>query len=135
MFFGFKKFFLSKILRRKYYRTGSCKGCGRCCNNIYVNHGKKGFVKTEEDFLRLKLSHRFYRGLQLIGEDEMGLLFKCKHLDEKTKKCKIHFLRPLICRNYPMEEIFKMGGALHPDCGYQLVPIEKFSDLLKKLSN
>ncbi len=129
-----KKFFLLRILGKKYIRKGSCKGCGRCCKNIYVNHGKKGFIKTEEEFSRLKFRHYFYRGLEIIGKDEMGLLFKCSHLDEKTMRCKIHFIRPLICRNYPMEEIFKMGGILHPECGYRLEPIESFNDVLNKLS-
>lgn len=129
-----KKFFYLKILKKKYYRIGSCKGCGKCCENIYVNHGKKGFIKSEEEFNRLKFFHSFYRGLELIGSDEPGLLFKCKHLDPITRKCKIHFLRPPICRNYPMEEIFKMGGILAPECGYKLKPIESFDEILNKLS-
>ena len=129
-----KKFFLNKILKRKYFRTGSCKGCGKCCENIYVNHGKKGFIKSVDEFNRLKFFHSFYRGLELIGEDELGLLFKCRHLDSVTRKCKIHFFRPPICRKYPMEEIFKMGGILTPDCGYKLTPIEKFSDILSKIT-
>lgn len=129
-----RKFFLTKILKKKYYREGACKGCGRCCENIYVNHGKKGFIKSVEEFNRLKFFHSFYRGLELIGEDDFGLLFKCKHLDSVTRKCKIHFFRPPICRKYPMEEIFKMGGILAPDCGYRLVPIEKFSDVLAKIT-
>lgn len=129
-----KKFYFLKILRKKYYRTGSCKGCGKCCQNIYVNHGKSGFIKSENEFNRLKFFHSFYRGLDLIGKDELGLLFKCRHLDSETKKCRIHFFRPLICRNYPMEEIFKMGGILSPECGFKLTPIETFEDVLNKLT-
>lgn len=129
-----KKFFYLKILKRKYYRIGSCKGCGKCCENIYVNHGKKGFIKTEEEFYRLRLSHSFYRGLIIIGSDELGLTFRCKHLDPKTRKCTMHFFRPLICRNYPMEEIFKMGGILTEECGFRFVPIESFNEVLLKLS-
>ncbi len=129
-----RKFFFLKILKKKYIRKGTCKGCGKCCENIYVNHGKSGFIKTREEFERLKIFHSFYRGLVLIGEDELGLLFKCKHLDSKTRKCKIHFLRPPVCRNYPMEEIFKMGGTLSPDCGYGFEPAESFEEVLNRLS-
>ena len=129
-----KKFFYTKILRKKYYRTGACKCCGKCCQNIYVNHGKKGFIKDINEFNRLKFFHSFYRGLELIGQDELGLLFKCKHLDTEKNRCKIHFFRPPICRNYPMEEIFKMGGILTPECGYKLEPIEKFSEVLAKIT-
>lgn len=131
---NFKKFFCLKILKKKYYRTGSCKGCGKCCENIYVNHGKKGFIKSIEEFNRLKLFHSFYRNLDVIGSDELGLTFKCRHLDLNTRKCTIHFFRPPICRNYPMEEIFKMGGILTEECGYKLVPIESFDEILSKLS-
>lgn len=134
LFNKIKKFYFLKILRKKYYRTGSCKGCGKCCQNIYVNHGKSGFIKSEDEFNRLKFFHSFYRGLDLIGKDELGLLFKCRHLDSETKKCRIHFFRPLICRNYPMEEIFKMGGILSPECGFKLTPIETFEDVLNKLT-
>lgn len=129
-----KKFILLKILKKKYYRTGKCNCCGKCCQNIYVNHGAHGFIKSEREFNRLKFLHSFYRGLDIIGKDDLGLLFKCKHFNLATKRCNIHFFRPLICRKYPMEEIFKMGGILSPDCGYKLVPIESFNDILSKLS-
>ena len=134
MYDRIKKFFLTKILKKKYIRKGECKACGKCCENIYVNHGKKGFIQTVDEFQKLKLFHSFYRGLDVVGKDELGLLFKCRNLDSKTRKCKIHFFRPPICRKYPMEEIFKMGGALSPDCGYRLEPIEKFKDIISKIT-
>lgn len=128
-----KKFFYLKILRRKYYRTGKCNLCGKCCKNIYVKHGKK-FIDDEKLFNRLKPLHPFYFDLEIIGKDEVGLLFACKNLDAATKMCKIHKKRAKICRDYPMEEILNMGGVLAPDCGFRFVPIEKFSDILNKLS-
>ena len=134
LFKSLKKFFFLNILHKKYFRTGSCKGCGKCCENIYVNHGNKGFIKSVEEFNKLKFFHSFYRGLELIGSDELGLLFKCKHLDVKTRRCRIHFFRPPICRKYPMEEIYEMGGILTPECGYELVPIENFSDVLSNMA-
>ena len=81
-----KKFILSKILGRKYYRTGKCNACGKCCTN----------------------------------------------LDPVTHKCKIHKNRPGICRRYPQEELFSMGGALSDDCGYKMEPIISFEEILKK---
>ena len=127
-----KKFFLKYILRRKYYRTGSCKGCGACCSHIYVKH-MKGVVKTEEEFKKLKLLHPFYTYLEVLGSDETGLYFECKKLDKETKKCTIHNMRPGICRRYPQEEIFSMGGALKDDCGYMFKPIDSFESILKKM--
>jgi len=133
-FNDFKKFFYLKILRRKYFRTGKCNLCGRCCRNIYVKHGKS-FIADEKLFNRLKPLHPFYFDLEIIGKDEMGLLFSCKNLDEETKMCKIHKKRAKICRDYPMEEILKMGGTLAEGCGYRFEPIEKFSDVLNKVKN
>lgn len=126
-----KKFFHLKILKRKYYRVGKCNCCGRCCKNIYVKHGK-GFIKDEKLFNRLKPLHTFYFDLEIIGSDEMGLVFACKNLDDTTNLCRIHNKRERICRDYPMEEILKMGGALADGCGFRFEPIEKFSEVLKK---
>lgn len=131
MFLKLKKWFLANILRRNYYRTGKCKGCGKCCTHIYVKHFKH-VVNDEKEFERLQYVHSFYAGLKIIGKDDSGLIFECSHLDSETKKCKIHKIRPGICRRYPQEELFSMGGALSDDCGYKMEPIIPFSDVLAK---
>ena len=127
-----KKFFYKKILRRTYYRTGSCSGCGRCCKQIYVRHAKN-VIQTEEEFKRLKMLHPFYTYLISTGKDEIGLIFECTNLDEETKLCKIHKNRPLICRRYPQEAIFTMGGELAENCGYKLTPIESFEEVFERI--
>lgn len=125
--------FLKNILRRKYKRVGKCANCGACCSHIYVRH-LKGVIKKEEEFKKLQLLHSFYMGLNIIGEDEIGLIFECSHLDKTTNLCTIHKKRPGICRRYPQEEIFEMGGCLSENCGYKLVPLEKFENVLEKTS-
>lgn len=125
--------FLRYVLRRKYKRTGSCANCGACCSHIYVRH-MKGVIKEEKEFKKLQLLHSFYAGLKVIGEDEIGLVFECVYLDKDTKLCKIHKKRPGICRRYPQEEIFEMGGCLSPDCGYKLEPIVSFKEVLDKVA-
>lgn len=127
-----KKFYYTKILHRKYYKVGKCKGCGRCCHQIYVQHAK-GVIQTEEDFEKLKYQHRFYKYLKVVGKDEIGLIFECQNLDKETHLCKIHKTRPGICRRYPQEEIFAMGGVLSQDCGYSLIPIETFSEVFEQV--
>lgn len=131
MFKKIKKIIYTKILRKKYYRKGQCVGCGKCCQNIYVQTSKH-VVKDEKEFEKLKLLHRFYTYLTVVGKDEVGLVFSCSNLDEKTNLCKIHKNRPGICRRYPQEELFKMGGKLSDDCGYRLVPIIPFSEILDR---
>lgn len=124
-----RKFILSKILKKYYYRTGKCKGCGQCCTHIYVKHFKH-VLKNEKEFERLQYLHKFYSGLKIIGKDDLGLIFECTNLDPETKKCKIHFWRPGICRRYPQEELFAMGGALSDTCGYKMEPIIPFKKVL-----
>ena len=126
-----RKFFYKRILGKKYYRIGKCSRCGRCCKNIYVKHGKK-FITNKKLFNSLKPLHPFYFDLEIIGKDEIGLLFFFFYLDEKTKMCKIHKKRAKICRDYPMEEILKMGGTLAENCGFHFEPIDKFKDILDK---
>jgi hypothetical protein len=132
MFKKLKKLFLTHILKRKYYRIGHCKGCGKCCKQIYVKHAK-GVIKEEKDFENLKHQHRFYTYLKVVGKDEIGLIFECQNLDKEKNLCKIHKTRPSICRRYPQEEIFAMGGGLSDDCGFKLEPIESFEEVLQKI--
>lgn len=134
MFKKLKKFYYTKVLNRKYYRVGECKGCGSCCRQIYVKHAR-GVIQDEKDFENLKHQHRFYTYLKVTGKDEIGLIFECQNLDKETHLCKIHKTRPGICRRYPQEEIFGMGGALSKDCGYKLVPIESFEEVFKQVKN
>ncbi len=126
-----KKWFYLYILKRKYYRIGSCNACGRCCQKIYVKHKK--VIQTEEEFEQLKKMHQFYTYLTVVDKDETGLVFECKNLDKDTNKCKIHKKRPGICRRYPQEELFAMGGILAEHCGYKLVPIESFEEVFKRI--
>ena len=126
-----KKWFYLYILRRKYYRIGSCNACGRCCQRIYVKH--QSIIQTEAEFERLKKMHSFYTYLKVIDKDETGLVFECENLDKETKRCKIHKKRPEICRKYPQEEVFGMGGTLAEHCGYKLVPIQSFEEVFNKV--
>lgn len=126
-----RKWFYLYILRRKYYRTGSCNACGRCCQKIYVKHTH--IIQNEAEFERLKQQHEFYTYLTVVGKDETGLVFECKNLDKETSKCKIHKKRPEICRKYPQEEVFAMGGNLAENCGYKLIPIISFEEIFTKV--
>ena len=127
-----KRFILSKILKKHYIRTGKCTGCGECCTHIYVKHFKH-VLQDEKEFEKLQCLFSFYSGLKIIGKDELGLIFECTHLDPETKRCKIHFRRPGICRRYPQEELFAMGGTLSDKCGYKMEPIVTFKEVLNKI--
>lgn len=127
----FKNFFYTNILKKKYTRKGSCKGCGRCCQKIYVRHASD-VIKTEEEFEKLKTLHFFYGYLRVLDKDEMGLVFECSKLDKETGKCTAYNKRPVLCRQYPVEEVFMMGGSITEECGYSFEPIQKFEEVLNK---
>ena len=127
----FKKFFYKYVLRRKYYRYGKCARCGDCCTKIYICQ-RKETVKTAEKFEKLKKLHPFYTWLEVIGEDENGLIFKCRNFDCEKHICKIHKIRPSICRRYPSEIILTMRGVMSEKCGYYFKPIDSFAQILQK---
>lgn len=128
---GLKKFFYKYILRRKYYRYGTCARCGACCSRIYVKH-KKGVLKEETEFKKFQKLHPFYASLEIVDKDEQGLVFKCNKFDKEKRICTIHAFRSSICRKYPSEEIFKFNGVMSEECGYYFKPIDSFKDILKK---
>lgn len=121
----------SRVFNRKYIRSGKCKGCGRCCQSIYVRHSSN-IIKTQEEFDNLRINHYFYSYLKVIDKNETGLVFECTKLDPETKKCTIHKNRPLLCRQYPVEEVFMMGGEISENCGYKFTPIKSFEEVFKK---
>ncbi len=133
MHLEFKKFFASKILGKKYIRKGKCNACGRCCQEIYVRH-RHSIIKEEEEFYRLKKLHFFYSYLEIVAKNDTGLVFKCTKLDEEKGICTAYKHRAIICRQYPQEEIFMMGGFVSEDCGFEFIPIESFAKVFNKIN-
>ena len=129
-----KKFFHKYILGRKYYRSGKCNRCGACCTKIHVRTSKS-VISSIKEFERLKFFDVFYSYLEPIGEDEYGVIFKCKNFDPEKRICVIHKNRPSICRRYPDEVVLSEGGALSEDCGFVFTPIDSFEDVLKSVEN
>ncbi len=127
----FKKWFFLKMLRRKYRRTGKCNSCGRCCQEIYVKHAG-GVIQDEQEYNRLKKLHPFYTYLKIKYKGDDGLVFECTRLDKETGKCTDYKNRALLCKLYPQEEIFMLGGVISEDCGYKFIPLESFEEVLNR---
>jgi hypothetical protein len=133
LFEKINKYILYNILGKKYIRQGKCKECGRCCQSIYVRHSRH-VISDEEEFEKLKNQHFFYSYLKIVDKNETGLVFECKKLDKTTGKCTAYKQRASICRNYPQEEVFMMGGTISAECGFNFTPIQSFEEVLKKVS-
>lgn len=86
-------------------------------------------IKEEEEFERLKTQHFFYSYLKIVGKSENGLVFECTKLDKEKGTCTAYKHRALLCRMYPQEEIFMMGGVISEDCGYKFIPITSFEEV------
>jgi len=128
----FKKFLALKVMGRKYLRTGKCKACGRCCKEIYVRHSNN-IIKDEEEFERLKSLHFFYSYLEVVDKTETGLVFACTKVHPETGKCTAYSKRALLCRLYPQEEVFMMGGHISEECGFSFMPIQSFEEVFEKV--
>jgi Fe-S-cluster containining protein len=124
----FKRFFVLKILRKKYQRVGKCKACGKCCKNIHIKHYDH-LIKDEEEFENLKKLHYFFNFLEVIEKSDMGLVFACTKLHPETGKCTAYNKRAILCRTYPQEEIFMLGGIIAEECGFSFTPIETFEEV------
>lgn len=127
------KFIYSTILGRKYLRKGKCKACGKCCTEIYIRHAKN-FIKDEEEFERLKQLHYFYNYLEIVDKNDLGLIFACTKLDGETGKCTAYSSRAVICRTYPQEDIFMLGGYISEECGFYFEPINTFEEVFNKVT-
>jgi Fe-S-cluster containining protein len=122
------------VCGKKYTRHGECKACGSCCKNISVKHGKN-VIKTPEEFEQLQRKFPVYRMLRIMDNAQHGLVFQCVCLDDETGKCTDYNNRPPICRNYPHETIFKLGGNLADSCGFTFKPIKSFNSVLAEVQN
>lgn len=128
----FIKFISSKILKRKYIRKGKCKACGKCCKGIHVRHADN-FIKDEEEFEKLKKLHFFYNYLKVVDKTDIGLIFECTKVHQETGKCTVYKNRARICRIYPQEELFMLGGYMSEDCGFSFEPIHSFEEVFEKV--
>ena len=130
---GLRKFILSKILRRKYYRTGKCKACGKCCRSIVFYDGET-LIRTPEQFENAKKKNKRMNLFEISGVDETdgALTFVCKSLG-KDGKCKSYWLRSMFCREYPfiIPDFIRNNGQTLENCGDYYAVDKEFKEYLK----
>ena len=83
----------NKMFSSRYVVKGKCKKCGKCCSTILLSD-ENGYIKTEEDFIKLQKQNRARRNFVINGiADDVekdspqygALLFKCRVLRDDGK--------------------------------------------------
>lgn len=128
----FRKFFAGRVLGHKYIRVGKCKACGKCCQGIHIRHDGH-MISDIQEFESLKKQYYFYNFLKVVDKAEFGLVFECSKLDSVTGNCNAYNQRALLCREYPQESIFMMGGTISNDCGFSFMPIDSFDKVFSRV--
>ena len=86
----------------------------------------------------MQKKYRFYRHFKIAGRIENkqdfqngALTFECKFISKKNR-CKIYFLRPIFCRDYPNinPDLIYNGVEMLDGCGYYFDVNKKFTDYL-----
>ena len=134
----------------RYRLTGSCNGCGRCCETPVVQASTLTFRLRSLRWLALAW-HRWINGFVLVDQDRRHKLFvfRCTHYDPATKQCDSYDSRPGMCRDYPRNLLYEPLPEFPQECGYSAVykkadallrsleqanlPPEKLKELAKKL--
>ena len=128
----------NKLFSSKYIIKGKCKRCGNCCRNILFST-QEGYIKDEKIFYKMQKKYRYYKNFKISGivQDKKdfqngALTFECKFIS-KENKCRIYFLRPLFCRDYPNinPELIHSGVTMLDGCGFYFDVNKKFSEYLK----
>lgn len=117
---------LRALLRRRgeprYRLTGSCNGCGRCCETpgIPVSRFTWFLPRVRALFVWWQ---RVVNGFELVDGDPRFrlLLFRCTHYDPVTKRCDSYESRPLMCRDYPVNLTYDAVPSLFSECSHGVV--------------
>jgi len=111
------------FIRTPYKKEGHCLRRGNCCHYILVERPKGPFGWLY--YLWITQINGFYcrdsQARSFEGRDV--LIMGCRHL-RKNGLCAQHRLRPMVCRQWPVIEIFGRPQILK-GCGYRAVPRKK----------
>lgn len=122
------------VLRRRgqqrYALTGTCNGCGKCCESPSLPVSRWIWYVPTLRALFLWWQRRV-NGFELEAADPRFriFVFRCSHFDRATRQCDSYDSRPLMCRDYPQNLTFDALPALFPECSYTI--LDKQADQLR----
>lgn len=122
---------IKKILGYKYIKIGKCRRCGGCCKDMQLFHRGKRITSVSDFEELLKFDGHFSR-FTMFEKENGRISFTCSLLIENNL-CGDYKSRPSTCRKYPDPEyIFKYGGVMIKGCGYTVIPVVSFQDILSR---
>lgn len=103
-----------------YKQIGSCKKRGACCHYIMMRE-PKGFLGKLHVLWNTEINGFFLRDLHPHEyEKKRVLVMGCRYL-QKDGSCGHYFLRPMVCRKWPLIEYFGTPKMLK-GCGFTAIP-------------
>lgn len=103
----------------RYRLTGSCNGCGKCCEA--PSQPVSRFTWHVPTARRLFLWwQRVVNGFEVTDSVARSrvFVFRCTHFDRASRQCDSYASRPLMCRDYPVNLTFEAVPELFPECSY-----------------
>ena len=123
-----------KILGKSILLSGTCRGCGACCQKINLEVSG-GWIRSDALFQKLIIDHPEFDRFKIIGKDKHGYLqFSCSWLTPEGN-CRDYQNRLAICRNFPETSLVFSGGGLPEGCCYRFhegIPFAKVLETEKK---
>lgn len=113
---------LAKRGEPRYRLTGTCNGCGRCCEAPSIQVDRLTWHLRSARLLFLWWQWQV-NGFRLTGVDPRLRLFvfSCTHYDPQTKRCDSYESRPLMCRDYPVNLTYDALPSLFDECSHGIV--------------
>lgn len=112
---------LLRALGRTQWRlSGSCRSCGRCCDNLLLPAApsSRPWVASVRRFWHEQVFDFYPKPMQLEHGSDQFLAYGCRNLTA-DRRCARYALRPLICRAYPALALYSTP-APKPHCGYSV---------------
>ena len=108
----------------RYRLTGTCNGCGKCCEAPTMQVGRTTWRLPTLRALALWWQ-RVVNGFEFASADARfrTVTFRCTHYNAVTKQCDSYASRPLMCRDYPVNLTFDANPVLFDECSHRLVDV------------
>lgn len=134
-FFLTARIFLERRIRRlfgqRYMKLGRCRRCGGCCRDMRLIFADR-IISTESEFDALIKEDQRYCRFKLLMKEDGTVAFTCDRINGENR-CSDYENRPLACRMYPdPEQIFKHGCDAIDGCGFTILPIASFDEVLSE---